>query len=432
MNKKILNLAIPNIISNVTIPLLGIVDLAIVGHLESNIYIGAIAIGTMIFNLIYWTFAFLRMGTSGITAQALGARNFTEVMGTLIRGLVVAVASALLILALQIPIEKLAFFLIDGSSEIEQHARTYFYIRIWAAPATISLYAFTGWFIGMQNTKTPMIIALFINLLNIGLNYLFVYTFGLKSDGVAWGTLIAQYTGLVTAIVFLIIYYRKYFKYIKRSAILETSVLLKFFKVNSDILIRMISILAVFTFFTSKSASTNNNILAANTILLQFLFIFSFLTDGFAYAAEALTGKFYGAKQPKKLKKVIKLSFFWGIITALIFTFLYLFFNEQLLKLLTNQQDIIDVAKKYTIWIVLIPVVSVASFIWDGIFIGLTATKQMRNSMMISVFGVFFPLWWFLNPIYENHGLWFAFILFLFSRGFIQTIMFIRLRKSIE
>lgn len=432
MNKKILNLAIPNIISNVTIPLLGMVDLAIVGHLNSNIYIGAIALGTMIFNLIYWTFAFLRMGTSGLTAQALGARNFSEVMATLLRGLTVAFIAAIALIALQIPIDKLAFYLVDGSAEIEQYARSYFYIRIWAAPATIALYAFTGWFIGMQNTKIPMIIALTINLINIVLNYTFVYVFNLKSDGVAWGTLIAQYTGLILAFLFLRLHFKKLFKYIKKEMIFKTQGLINFFKVNSDILIRMICILSVFTFFTSKSASIDDNILAANTLLLQFLFIFSFLTDGFAYAAEALTGKYFGARHFNKLKQAIKLIFIWGLIISTAFTLIYLFGNNLIIKALTNQPEVIEVAKKYTVWVVLIPLISVTSFIWDGIFIGLTATKQMRNSMMISVLAVFFPVFFALNTHLQNHALWLAFILFMFSRGFTQSIMFISLNKRLK
>lgn len=432
MNKKILNLAIPNIISNLTIPLLGMIDLAIVGHLNSNIYIGAIALGTMIFNLIYWTFAFLRMGTSGLTAQAFGARNFSEVMVTLLRGLAVAAVAAFFLVILQIPIEKLAFYLVDGSVEIEQHARSYFYIRIWAAPATIALYAFTGWFIGMQNTKIPMIIALFVNLLNIVLNYTFVYIFNLKSDGVAWGTLIAQYSGLILAFILLKFYFNKYFKYIKLELVLKTAGLVNFFKVNSDILVRMICILSVFTFFTSKSASIDDNILAANTLLLQFLFIFSFLTDGFAYAAEALTGKYYGAKHFIKLKQAIRLVFIWGFIISALFTVIYAFGNKLILKALTNQPQIIAAAKDFTIWVILIPIISVTSFIWDGIFIGLTATKQMRNSMIISVLIVFFPVFFILNPHLQNHALWLAFLLFMFSRGFVQSIMFISLNKELR
>lgn len=430
MNRKILNLAIPNIISNITIPLLGMVDLAIVGHLDSKVYIGAIAIGSMVFNLLYWSFAFLRMGASGLTAQAYGARNFEETTAILIRGLMVAFIGALAVLILQVPIEKAAFLLIDGSSEVESLAISYFYIRVWAAPATIAIYALTGWFIGMQNTKTPMVIAIVINILNVCLNIIFVYGFNLKSDGVAWGTLIAQYSGLFIALILLYKYYGKLFKHLNKQITFSRTGITKFFLVNRDIFIRTMSLLAVFTFFTSQSASIDDNTLAANSLLLQFLLFFSFFTDGFAYAAEALVGKFYGAKQFNLLKQAIKRVFVWGIGITLIFTLIYYFGNTLILNLLTNQVEVLATAQEYTFWIVLVPIVSVSSFIWDGIFIGITAAKQMRNSMLISVFGVFFPVWNLLNSTYHNHALWFAFILFLLSRGAVQTIMYSGIKRK--
>jgi MATE family multidrug resistance protein len=399
-------------------------DMAVAGRLDSNVYIGAIALGSMIFNLIYWTFGFLRMGTSGLTAQAMGAKNQKEITGTLTRGLLVAALGALLILLLQIPIERLTFYLINGSSEVEQLAKSYFYIRVWAAPATIGLYALTGWFIGMQNTKTPMFIALTVNLLNIGLNLLFVFKFNLKSDGVAWGTLVSQYVGLGLALYVLCTKYKSFINIPDYHQILDAVQLKKFFKVNGDIFIRTMSLLAVFTFFTSHSASENNQVLAANSLLLQFLFIFSFLTDGFAYAAEALTGKYFGAKDFSNLKQSIRINFMWGGIIAILFTVIYAFANKSILLLLTNQTEIIETATQYTFWIILIPIVSVASFIWDGVFIGLTATPQMRNSMLIAAFFVFFPTWYFFHFRYGNHALWLAFILFLFTRGVAQSIMF--------
>jgi MATE family multidrug resistance protein len=424
MNKKILQLAIPNIISNITIPLVGLADMAVTGRLESDVYIGAIALGAMIFNLIYWTFGFLRMGASGITAQAYGAKNKPEIAATLIRGLLVGGIGALLILLLQIPIAKTAFYFIDGSQEVENFARSYYYIRIWAAPATISLYAFTGWFIGMQNTKIPMLIAIVVNLLNVGLNVLFVFTFQMKSDGVALGTVISQYVGLAMALLFIRFKYHEYFSFIKIKTLIDSTALKNFFKVNRDIFIRTMSLLAVFTFFTSKSASANDQILAANSLLLQFLFIFSFLTDGFAYAAEALSGKYFGARQFGKLRQSIIINFKWGAVITLVFTLIYWFGSESILRLLTNHAEVLDEASKYTFWVTLIPIVSVASFLWDGVFIGITATSKMRNSMLIAVFLVFFPTWYLLAPHYANHALWLAFILFLLTRGLTQTIMF--------
>lgn len=425
MNKKILNLAVPNIISNLTIPLLGIVDLAVTGHLESGVYIGAIAIGTMIFNIIYSMFGFLRMGVTGLTAQVFGANNRNEIINNLLRGLSISLGAAFLLISLQIPIAKLAFLLIDTSYEVAHFAKEYFYIRIWAAPATISLYVFTGWFIGMQNTKIPMIIALIINSLNIFLNLFFVQIMGMKSDGVALGTVIAQYIGLGVAILFFVKKYSHYLKALIWKTVFLKEQFLHFIKVNKDIFVRTISLLVVFTFFTSSSASINDSVLAANTLLMQFLFIFSYLTDGFAYAAEALSGKYLGKQNFPKLKKLIKLSLIWGAILALFFTIIYAFFGNSLIALLTNQQAVIEVSEMYKIWIVLIPITSVWSFIWDGIFIGITASKQMKNSMLFAVILVFFPTWFLLNKTIGNHALWLAFILFLFTRGLAQSFIFI-------
>lgn len=431
MNKKILHLAIPNVISNITIPLLGMVDLAITGHLDSKDYMGAIALGTMIFNIIYWAFAFLRMGTSGMTAQSLGARNLSEVMAVLIRSLLVAFSAAVFLLILQVPIEKIAFYFIHANTSVEALGKSYFYIRIWAAPATIGMYALTGWLIGMQNTKTPMIIAITINLLNIGFNLLFVKVFHLNSDGVAWGTLLAQYGGFLITIVLILRHYQKIFRHFKQSHLFNKAALKRFFNVNKDIFIRTLSLLAVFTFFTSKSAAADTVILDANAILLQFLFIFSFLTDGFAYAAEALAGKIFGAKDYEKLSNFVKLIFKWGWLMAAVFTGIYALWGDVLIKLLTNIPEVLQTSLKYKIWVLLIPVVSMASFIWDGIFIGITAAKQMRNSMLIAVFVIFFPVWFLFHEMLNNHALWLAFILFLLARGVIQAILFKKIRKEL-
>lgn len=424
MNRKILNLAVPNIISNLTIPLLGIVDLAVTGHLESNVYVGAIAVGTMIFNIIYSVFGFLRMGVTGLTAQVFGANNRNEIINHLLRGLSIALSAAFLLLFLQTPISKLAFTLIDTSHEVATFAEEYFHIRIWAAPATISLYVFTGWFIGMQNTKIPMIIALIINLLNIILNLFFVQIIGMKSDGVALGTVIAQYIGLSLAILFFIKKYSHYLKNLIWKTLFVKEQFVHFLKVNKDIFVRTISLLVVFTFFTSSSASINDNVLAANTLLMQFLFIFSYLTDGFAYASEALSGKYLGKKDFSKLKKLIKLSLLWGAVLALFFTLIYAFLGNHLIAMLTNQQAVIEVSELYKIWVILIPITSVWSFIWDGVFIGITASKQMKNSMLLAVVLVFFPTWFLLNKTIGNHALWLAFILFLSTRGLAQTFIF--------
>jgi MATE family multidrug resistance protein len=416
LNKKILNIAIPNIISNITIPLLGIVDLALVGHLDSKVYIGAIAIGSMIFNFIYWGFSFLRMGTSGFTAQSYGKKNFKESFFILYRALFVGIIGALFLLILQKPIGLLSFYILDGSSEVEFFARQYFYIRIWAAPATIAIYSISGWFIGMQNAKIPMVIAIVINILNITFNLFFVKILGMKSDGVALGTVLAQYSGLIVGILFLTKHSKRLKIYLIIKDILQAKALKKFFNVNKDIFIRTMSLVLALSFFTAKSAKSGDTLLAANTLLLQFFTIYAYIVDGFAFAGEALAGRYYGAQDKVKLIKVTKLLFYWGLILAMIFTIVYYFGGNLLLSVLTNNVEVIQNIQPYLFWIYLIPILTFGAFIWDGIFIGVTASSGMRNAMLISTFLIFLPSYFILNHFFGNHGLWAAFMLFMIAR----------------
>ena len=423
MNKKILQLAIPNIISNITVPLLGLVDMTLMGHLGDKKYIGAIALGGVIFNLIYWSFGFLRMGTSGFTAQAYGEDNQSKAITILARGLLVALSASLLVISLQVPIEWVSFKLIHGSRDVEVLARQYFRIRIWAAPATISIYALSGWFLGMQNARTPMTIAIIVNLANIGFNCLFVYGLGMKSDGVALGTVMAQYIGLLSSLYLLNQKYKSLFSHIKRATILNVEAMLAFFRVNGDIFFRTLCIIAVFTFFTSRSAATNDSILAVNALLLQFLMFYAHFIDGFAFAGEALVGKYLGARKPIELKQVIRQLFIWGGSLTLVYSILYYFGNDIILSLLTDNQEVISAAAPYLFWVVFVPVVGTASYIWDGIYIGATASKGMLYSMFGATFLVFFPVYFSLKEIMGNHALWLAMILFMGSRGLFQTIL---------
>lgn len=420
MNRAILKLAVPFVISNITIPLLGMVDLAMLGHLDTSNtedYIGAIALGGMIFNIIYWGFGFLRMGTSGFTAQAFGADDPGESMLVLSRAFFVAVAGSILILALQIPIAMLSFWIIDGSAEVEQLAREYFYIRIFAAPATISLYAFAGWFLGMQNAKYPMIITIVVNLVNLGLNYLFIYQLGMKHDGVALGTVFAQYTGLILAFVFFYRKYRQYLRHWQYKAMVQISAMKQFFLVNRDIVIRTLLLIFTFSFFTNESASIGNTTLAVNTMLLQYLFIFSYFIDGFANAAEAIVGKYVGARDKSLMLKAVKRLFVWGLYLSLPFTLIYYFSGDYLMLLLTDDPDVISRARPYLWWVAAIPLTTFAAFIWDGIFIGATSTAPMRNTLIIATLFVFLPVYYFSTNTLGNHGLWLAMILFMLTRG---------------
>lgn len=423
MNRKILNLAVPNIISNITVPLLGLVDMALMGHLGSEIYIGAISLGGVIFNFLYWMFAFLRMGTSGFTAQAIGRKDRSESELILGRSFALALIFGVLLIVLQIPIEWLSFRILGGSEEVKKLASQYFYIRIWAAPATIGLYSLNGWFIGMQNARIPMIVAIIINVANIIFSVFFVFVLGMKSEGVALGTVLSQYMGLLLSLWFIHKKFASPFTRLSRKQILDIKALRIFMKVNRDIFIRTLCIIGVFTFFTSKSAGMNDTILAVNSLLLQFLMFFSFFMDGFAYAGEALAGKYFGAGSKSKLKKVSQLLFLWGITLGVVFSLIYFFAGNQIVAVLTNQTSVREAAKPFIWWTALIPLTGFAAFIWDGIYIGATASKGMRNTMLAATFFLFIPIFILFQHSLGNDALWLAMILFLFGRGLFQTFL---------
>lgn len=423
MNKKILDLAIPNIISNISIPLLGIVDMALMGHLESDVYIGAIALGSLIFNFIYWGLGFLRMGTSGFTAQAWGRKDLPETILVFSRAAFIALAISVLLLALQKPIELLSFLVLKGETEVEALAMAYFRIRVWAAPAALGQFALLGFFLGMQNARLPMVVLVTANVINIICNYTFVMKLGMGSDGVALGTVIAQYSGLLIALYFFRRYFRKLFKFWTLQATIRWNKLKNFLLVNQDIFIRTMCLVIVFSIFTARSASTDvdsageDTILAVNSLLMQFFMFFSFLIDGFAHASEALTGRFIGARDNVSLKLSIRLLFLWGTGISVFFTLLYLAGGEMLFRLLTNNPEVIANARPYFFWVILIPMVSFVAFLWDGIFIGATAGKEMRNAMLISTLVIFFPVYFLAGKLMGNHGLWLAFILFMIARS---------------
>ncbi|MBO7469076.1 MAG: MATE family efflux transporter [Bacteroidales bacterium] len=421
MNRSILKLAIPNIISNVTIPLLGLVDMILMGHLSSPIYIGAIALGGTIFSVLYSFFSFLRAGTTGFTAQAYGAKDTSEESYSLYRSMTIAVLAFLLILCIQKPIAKLSLNLLDGSDDLKNLAITYFFVRIWAAPANMLLYCFNGWFIGMQNTKIPMAIAIIINVLNIAFSIFFVLVMKQDVVGVALGTVIAQYCGLLTAFIFIFTKYKKHLIRIDVHILLNINKLKRFFKVNTDLMIRSILLVFTIAFFTNQSAKLGDNILSVNMILLQFFYIFSYFTDGFAYAGEALVGKFIGARDSENLRSVVMHLFKWGALISVPFAILYALFPTTFVKMISDNPVIISEIRPYYIYMVLIPIITFAAFLWDGIYIGATASKAIRNTMIISSVMIFLPMWHFLTPLWNNHGLWIAFLGFMIARGVSMT-----------
>lgn len=419
MNKQILRLALPNIVTNITIPLLGMVDLAIVGHIGNAAHIGGIAIGGMIFNLIYWNFSFLRYGTGGLTAQAYGAGNLDEGLRTLVRGLAIALAGAVLLLLLQVPVGRLAALVVDATPEVIRLALTYFYVRIWAAPAVLALYVFNGWFIGMQNAKIPMVLAIVINCINIVFSMLFVLVWHQGIAGVALGTVLAQYVGLGLAVFFWFWKYGDLKNKLEIRESLQWAALKRFFKINGDIFLRTFCLVLVFTFIPAVSASMGDELLAVNTLLMQLFMLFSYFMDGFAYAAEALSGKFVGARQRGNLELLIRCLLRWGAVLALACVVIYFFCGQRILWLLTDVPSVIEAAVPYLPWAVGVPVCGFMAFLFDGVYIGATATRSMRNIMVVAT-ALFFALYYSLTYFFGNHGLWGAFAAFLLCRSFIM------------
>lgn len=421
MNKNILRIAIPSIISNITVPLLALVDTTIVGHLGAASYIGAIAVGSMLFNMAYWLFGFLRMGTGGLTAQAYGSGSESEMHNVLLRSLSVGFGIALMLFILQRPIADIAFLFITATPEVESLARIYYNILIWGAPAVLCLYSFIGWFLGMQNAKYPMLIAIVQNVVNIAASLSLVYGLGWKVEGVALGTLIAQYGGLLMAVL---LWYRKYRNPERKAdwkSILDRNDLKKFFNVNRDIFFRTLCLIAVTTYFTSRGAALGDLSLAANTLLMQFFIIFSYIMDGFAYAAEAISGKYFGARETGRFRQLTRRLFVWGIVLSVLFTIAYLFGGHGIISLLTNEQKVINLAMHYLPFAIAIPLISFAAFLYDGLFIGTTSTHYMLSSMAFAA-ATFFVTLFILPP--TNTSLWIAFLVYLGGRGSAQAFLY--------
>lgn len=422
-DKQILHLAIPSILSNITVPLLGLVDVAIVGHMGSANYIGAIAVGGMAFNIIYWIFAFLRMGTSGLTSQALGRRDMPEVMHILLRAIVIGLGIALVLLVLQYPLRELIYRIIRPEPEIYQLAVTYYNICIWGAPAMLALYSLTGWFIGMQNTRAPMVVAISQNIINIMASLTLVFGFGMKVEGVALGTVIAQYAGLFLGIGFWLRYYLRLRKFVLPHAIWKREEMVRFFNVNKHIFLRTFCLVGVMLYFTSAGARQGELILAANTILMELYLLVSYVMDGFAFAGEALGGRFIGAQNRMAFDEMLRRVTFWSILVALLFTAVYFFFGHGILTLLTNEQEVIATAQTYLYGAAFVAITGAAAFILDGIFIGATATRDMLLSVFLATL-LFFLLYFLLRDIMGNHGLWLAYNGYLAVRG---LVLYVRL-----
>ncbi len=392
------------------------------GHLSAA-HLGAVGIGAMILNFIYWNFGFLRMGTTGLTAQAHGAEDSVAASHSLGRSLLVAMGLSLILLLAQLPLEWLGIRLLQVDDSLEGLVSTYFSIRIWAAPATLALYVLFGWFFGMQNAFYPLYLTIGINVCNIGLSLLFIRYFDMGIAGVAWGTVIAQYLGLLGGVGLLFHSYADYIWRFTHAMYQEMEAMKRFFSVNADLFFRTLCLTFVFAFFYSQSSAAGTTILAVNVVLLQLTNWVSYGIDGFAFAAEALVGKYRGAERRPKVSLTIQYCMYWGFGLASLFSILIWLFGRPIFLLFTNQADVVIASTPYLWYLVVYPLAGFLSYIWDGIYIGLTATRTMRNAMIMSLL-IFLGLHYLLKAPYGNHGLWWALLIFMLVRGVIQTLYY--------
>ena len=405
LDREILRLALPSILAGITVPLVGMVDIAVAGHLNGGAaaFIGGISVGSMLFDLLYWNFYFLRAGTGGLTAQAYGRGDRRECARLLTRGVGLALVIALLVLTVQWPFTKLAFLVVDCTPEVRELALKYFFIRVWAAPATLALMAFRGWFIGMQDSVSSMLTDLVVNGVNILLSIVLALGIGswkgMGFTGVALGTLIAQSAGLLFAAGVVAVKYRSVFEGFGAEnlrAAFRGSDIRRFFSINTDLFFRSVGLTAIYIGFTTISAAYGDLTLASGAILMKLLMIFSFFTDGFAYAGQALVGKFIGMRLPEETRASVRHVFLWSLGIAVAFIFIYGFGGIPMLRLMTSDASVIEACRPLLPWLMLMPPLGCAAFAWDGIYEGATATRPVRDAMLAAMVS-FFALWFLLK-----------------------------------
>lgn len=391
----------------------------------SAVHIAAVGIGGMIFNFIYWNFGFLRMGTTGLTAQAYGAKDHSKQANILVQAITVAAFLAILVLIFASPLMSASESLLNLQADQTAYVRSYFFIRIWDAPASMLLYSLLGWFFGMQNAIYPLVLTISINLINILLSYLLVTQYNMDIQGVAWGTVIAQYIGVLLAIIIIKMKYGHVLSY--ANSPLEQSIdqLKRYLTINRDIFFRTICLTLGFGIFYSQSALLGSDLLAANVVLLLFVNWMSYAIDGFAYATESLVGKYKGSNDNSSTKTAIKKSFFWAAGVAFLISIVYFLGGDYLTSVFTDQPDVIEKVNQYRFWVVLFPVLAFVCYVWDGVYIGLTATKTMRNAMLLAFF-LYLPSLYLGSHYYSNHGIWAGLLLFMVYRGVIQSWFFYR------
>ncbi len=392
------------------------VDTGVTGHLDNAAYLGAVAIGSTIFGFIYTGVNFLRMGTTGIAAQRFGAKDYDGLRVSLGQAIIVALAIAAALLLLQWPIGYLAMQLLGADAEIKAYALEYFSIRIWSAPGTLVTYALLGWFIGLQNARVPLLIVLTINVTNIALDLLFVLVFGMKVDGVALASVIAEYTGVAVGIGFAIRILRQNAGHWPVAKFVKLREYAAFFAINGNLFIRTMALVFTLAFVTAQGARMGGLVLAANALLMNFQHLTSFGLDGIAHAAEALVGKAIGEGRRESLQRSVQLTLKWSLIFAAGFSLCYLIGGPILIRVLTDLPDVQQTTLRYLPWMIASPLISVWSFLYDGVFVGATRAREMRNIMVMSALVVFLPAWYLLQWL-GNDGLWLAFMLFMASRG---------------
>ena len=415
-HRKVWMLAGPIILSNISVPLVGAVDTAVVGHLPEPQSIGAVALGALIFSFLYWGFGFLRMGTTGFIAQAYGAGDWNALSDTLLRVLLLAVVLGLVTIVIGWPLIDFVLYLIDSSAEVEGLAADYANIRLWSAPAVLCVYAFTGIFIGMHNTRAAFVLQLILNISNMLLDLLFVLGFDWGVEGVALASVIAEYLAMLCGFYLLRVQIGKAIAGYDRARLLERVALMKLFTANSNIFIRTLCLLFAFSYFTAKSASQGEVILAANAILLHLQSIMAYGLDGFAHAVEALAGSAYGAGRRRVFRRAVALTSCWGALIAVLAGFVYFLFGESIINLFTSIDAVTETALRYLPWMVIAPIVSVWSFQLDGIFIGTGHTREMRNAMIVSLLA-YLALLQLIIPSFGNHGLFFGLAFFMVIRA---------------
>lgn len=420
MDRRILRLAVPSILATITTPLLALIDTAIAGHLGSERYLAAIAVGGVMFNMLYWFFSFLRAGTSGLSAQACGAGDPSASALVLGRSLLVALTAGALMILFQEGIFKMMVWFLEAKPPVSSLASVYFHLLIWGAPAVLGNYAMAGWFLGMQNSRMMLWVSLIINVVNIVTSLTLVYLLDMGIAGIAAGTLVAQWTGFGAGFLFLKGYRMPRPKW---ADIFRWNELRRFFSVNVDVMLRTVCLIAVTLWFTRAGSVQGPLILAVNTLLMQLFLLFSYMMDGVAFAGEALVGRYVGARDLQHVHLCVKRLFVWGAAWALLFTLVYFLGGEGILDLLSDDAGVRSAAHEYFVWALTIPLAGFAAFAWDGVYIGATLTRRLLVSMA-GACATFFLLYYLLVPVMHNHGLWLAFIAYLAMRGILQTLLF--------